>query len=321
MFRALCVLVLATAAMAAPIEVERAEWRDAKRARTVPVKIVRPAAPGPHPLIVFSHGLGATRDGYAYLGEAWARAGYVTVHLQHAGTDSSIFKKGESRKDAMTEAVKSWPAAEARPLDVSFVLDRLAEEHRRGTPLGKAVDLEHVGVAGHSFGAWTGLVLAGQRIAISGADSPLFPAARYRDPRVDAVIAMSPPVRRPKPGSPGYPEIYGSITVPLMVMSGTLDVSPVGDQRPEERRTPFDFASSREAGLITFRFADHWVYSGRGYKRKVLDTDLRFQSLIVEASTRFFDAYLRQDEAARAWLRAGGLKARLGTLAWLDVKK
>ena len=67
----------------------------------------------------------------------------------------------------------------------------------------------------------------------------------------------SPPVRRVKPGSPGYDEIYGGIQVPLMVMSGTKDVSPVGDQRPDERRVPFDRARSHEGELITFRPSRH----------------------------------------------------------------
>lgn len=320
MFRALCFWLLASAALAQPFEVVRTEWRDLTRARTVPVKIVRPASPGPHPVIVFSHGLGATREAYAYLGDAWAKAGYVTVYLQHPGTDSAIFDKRRSRREAMQEAVRDWYVAEARPRDVSFALDHLRTEQRQGTALGRAVDLTRVGAAGHSFGAWTSLVLAGQRIAPRGVTGPLLPAAKYADPRVDAILAMSPPVRGRGPGDPGYDEVYGSITVPLFVMSGTLDVSPVGDQKPEERRIAFDRAMSREGELITFRGADHWIYSGRGYRRKPLATDLRFQSLIAEASTRFWDAHLKADPAARAWLREGGLKTRLGLLGWLERK-
>ena len=38
-------------------------------------------------MIVFSHGLGGTRDGYEYLGRHWASYGYVSVHLQHKGSD------------------------------------------------------------------------------------------------------------------------------------------------------------------------------------------------------------------------------------------
>ena len=312
---------LAAAPAAAAFDVERTEWRDPARGRNVPVKLVVPRAPGPHPVILFSHGLGATRDAYAYLGEAWARAGYVTVYLQHAGSEAAIFQKGVSRQQAMLAAVADWSVAEARPRDVRFALDHLSAEARAGTPLGRAVDLAHVGVAGHSFGAWTSLVLAGQRIAAGYADGPLYPVDAYADPRVRAALAMSPPVRRHHDGAPTYDDIYGSIAVPLMVMSGTRDLSPVGDQRPEERRIPFDHARAHEGELVTFRDGDHWIYSGRGFHKRMLDTDLRFQSVIAEASTRFWDAYLRGDRRARAWLRGGGLKERLGFLGWLDVKR
>ena len=34
------------------------------------------------PVVLFSHGLGGTRDGGAVWGEAWAAADFVVVHLQ-----------------------------------------------------------------------------------------------------------------------------------------------------------------------------------------------------------------------------------------------
>lgn len=319
-------LVMAVSVLAAPalaaeaaFDVVRDEWRDPARARTIPVKLVVPRAPGPHPVILFSHGLGATREGYSYLSEHWARRGYVTVHLQHEGTDSRIFRDGITRKAAMQEAVADWSRALARPLDVRFAVDRLAGEVRRRSPIGARLDLDRVGAAGHSFGAWTSLVLAGQRIP-DRADGPLASAGAYADPRVRAILAMSPPVRRGR-AEATLDEVYGGITVPLMVMAGTHDLSPIGDQRPEERRIPFDLSGSRDGALITFRWGDHWIYSGRGWKRKPQDTDLRYQRLICEASTAFWDAHLRGRDSARAWMRAGGLKQRLGQLAYLEVKR
>ena len=69
------------------------DWHDAKRDRNVPVKIYFPKdGPGPFPVVVFSHGLGGSRDGYEYLGRHWAGCGYVSVHVQHIGSDDSVWK-------------------------------------------------------------------------------------------------------------------------------------------------------------------------------------------------------------------------------------
>src|ERR1700685_27170 len=62
-------------------------WHDADRNRDVPVKIyyptTAPAAAGKLPIIIFSHGLGGSREGYSYLGKYWASHGYISVHLTH----------------------------------------------------------------------------------------------------------------------------------------------------------------------------------------------------------------------------------------------
>src|SRR5579885_3303466 len=79
-----------------PHEVARAhyDWVDAARQqRAVPVTVYAPkGGDGPFPVILFSHGLGGTRDGYAYLGRYWASYGYVVVHVQHLGSDDGVWK-------------------------------------------------------------------------------------------------------------------------------------------------------------------------------------------------------------------------------------
>lgn len=75
------------------VAVSRAEWRDDKRNRVVPVKIYAPqVGGGPFPVIIFSHGLGGSREGYEYIGRCWAAHGYVVVHLQHEGSDDGVWK-------------------------------------------------------------------------------------------------------------------------------------------------------------------------------------------------------------------------------------
>ena len=42
------------------------DWFDEKRQRQVPVRIYYPQGRGPYPVVVFSHGLGGSREGYQY---------------------------------------------------------------------------------------------------------------------------------------------------------------------------------------------------------------------------------------------------------------
>ena len=69
------------------------DWTDESRNRSVPAKIWFPVdAKGRLPIIVFSHGLGGSREGYEFLGRHWAGVGYISVHLQHHGSDDGVWK-------------------------------------------------------------------------------------------------------------------------------------------------------------------------------------------------------------------------------------
>src|SRR5882672_6583070 len=84
----------AASAQTNAVEIARYTWHDAKRDRDVPAKIYFPkSGNGPFPVIIFSHGLGGSREGYEYLGQYWASHGYVSVHLQHAGSDDAIWRE------------------------------------------------------------------------------------------------------------------------------------------------------------------------------------------------------------------------------------
>src|SRR5437867_10421359 len=105
--------------------------KDAQRDRAVPSKIYYPKnGDGPFPVILFSHGLGGSREGYEYLGRHWASHGYVSVHLQHKGSDSAVWQGTASPLEALRKAVADPSNAVNRPRDVSFALDELAKLNR-----------------------------------------------------------------------------------------------------------------------------------------------------------------------------------------------
>jgi predicted dienelactone hydrolase len=303
-----------TAAASAPHGVSSAEftWHDTRRDRDVPVKIYSPTGDrGPFPVIVFSHGLGGTREDYKYLGQYWARHGYVCVHLQHLGSDDAVWRAAGflDGMAAMRKSVADPRNAINRALDVSFAIDELERLNRDQSPYQEQLDLDHLGVAGHSFGAHTALAVAGQVF------SPGLNASRsLADARVKAVIPMSAPVPANKRR---LDETYAKIHIPCLHMTGTRDASPIGDTQPEERRLPFDHCRNSDQYLLVFQDGDHMTFSGRrSHPSKQQHT---FQELICKSSTAFWDAYLRGDSRAKAWL-ANDFKTVLGSNGTFEVK-
>ena len=65
---------------------------DAERKRDIPVRVYLPVEKTPSPVVLFSHGLGGSREGNAYLGNHWAARGYVAVFIQHHGSDTSVWQ-------------------------------------------------------------------------------------------------------------------------------------------------------------------------------------------------------------------------------------
>ena len=81
----------------APYDTLDLDWTDPARGRPVPVRLYRPQAmvPGARvPLIVFSHGIGGSRRGYSWLGRFVAAHGIASLHLQHVGSDRTLWSGG-----------------------------------------------------------------------------------------------------------------------------------------------------------------------------------------------------------------------------------
>ncbi|MCS7306618.1 MAG: hypothetical protein NZ602_16110 [Thermoguttaceae bacterium] len=317
-----------------PFQVEwfLADWRDENRNRTIPVKVYYPTqqggpAPGPLPIILFSHGLGGSREAAGYLGHHWASHGYVCIHLQHPGSDESVWRGQPEPLKALKEAAKTPRAAMDRAADVRFVLDRLEKVQTEEGPLKDRLDLKRIGMAGHSFGAHTTLLVAGQVIVL--------PAGReisQADPRIKAALIMSPPVPQ---RSAQREKAWQKIAIPCFYMTGTEDDSPIGETRKEDRRLPFDLSgNAADRYLVIFTGGDHMIFSGRapglaGFPatgrgllafRRDREKDAVFHRLICAGSTAFWHAYLRGDQKAKQWLAEGGFQNLLGSDGTFEKK-
>jgi len=274
-------------------------WHDDARNRDVPVRIYAPASSdGPLPVVLFSHGLGGSREHYAYLGRYWAAHGYVAVHVQHHGSDTETATSTAALQAAMRDP-KNYVD---RPRDISFALDRLTALNEADGPWKGRLDLAKVGMAGHSFGAYT-------TMAIAGTTFPLPSMKGLADPRIKAAIAMSTPHLQ---GAD-----YSGVRIPVLHFTGTEDhirIAPSDDIR--YRRTPFDASPGPDTYLAIFAGGDHMVFSGR--RQSPLDT--KIEDLVCRGSTAFWDAYLKGDAQARTWLADGGFKEALGASATFEKK-
>ncbi|MCX7048763.1 MAG: hypothetical protein NTX50_25160 [Candidatus Sumerlaeota bacterium] len=311
---------------AGPFAVETllSDWHDDKRNRDVPVKIYYPkrdesssAATALCPIVIFSHGLGGSRNGYEYLGRYWAGYGYVSVHLQHPGSDTSAWQGKAQPMEGMRAAAADIKNLVNRPLDVRFAIDQVEKMNSDETPLKGRLDLKRIGMAGHSFGAYTTLAAIGQAFV-----TPQGKEISLSEPRIKAAIAMSSPVPKNKDQ---FDKAFAKIAIPVMHMTGTLDSSPIGDTKAEERRIPFDHTNGSDQYLLNFEGGDHMIFSGRLRGVFKADTgsgekDTAFQDKICIASLAFWDAYLENDGNAKNYLMGKGFENVLGALGKFEKK-
>ena len=208
-----------------------------------------------------------------------------------------------------------------RALDVPFVLDQLERLNAdQDSRLNGAMDLQRVGIAGHSFGAWSamaagGMTLGGRR----GVD--------YSDDRVRCMIPLSPPVVSRERL---YEITYGSLDVPALFMTGTLDTSAINTTTAEQRLIPYRTMpgpgdDGQPKYQINFDGADHMTFSGEtNLNQRIRQADPAtepvFHGLILQSTTAFLDAYLLGDEDALEWLNGGGFAAAVGEHGTVEME-
>jgi predicted dienelactone hydrolase len=225
----------------------RQVWRDSARNRDLPVLLRLPEGPGPAPVVLVSHGLGGSREGLGYLGRALAGAGFAVVHLQHPGTDDSLWRNGGDSRLAMAAAVTDAGRALDRILDVVFVLDSLP----RRTELASGLDLSRIAIAGHSYGAWLTQTMLGQRVP--GGDRGL----ALPEPRLGAGVALSP---IPPQGLPARVAM-DRIRAPVLHVTGTEDRDFMAGNSAASRRIPYDNITAPGQVLAVFAGAAHGSFA------------------------------------------------------------
>ena len=281
-------------------------WYDSTRHRAIPVKIGFPRSAEPAPVILFSHGLGSSIDSCAYLANAWTAHGFVCVFVQHPGSDENVWK-GKIRilNEFKGAYEKNWNSR-TRAKDLHFALNCLEQLVEANPKFAARIDMNRIGVGGIDLGALAALLLAGQ-VPPDNGDS-------LSDPRIKAVLAMSPPV---VPMNIGFKNMYQPITAPTLFVTGTNDDGVVGSTKAVHRRIPFDAMVQNQRYLITLDGGDHRMYGGRVVSFLGGRNDEKYQAGIVRASTIFWLASLQDDATALqamdtyGWASLVGMKASI----------
>ena len=273
---------------------------DADRHREIPVLVYLPPASTAAPVVLFSHGLGGARTGSPFFGKCWAARGYVAVFLQHPGSDESVWQD-VPRIQAMAALAKAANLENfvLRVDDVGAVLDQLARWNRTaGNPLAGRLDLDRVGMSGHSFGAVTTQAVSGQR----------FPGGRsLTDRRIKAALPISP--SSPKTGTAAT--AFGAVPIPWLVMTGTKDTSPIGQADVASRLAVYQALPPGSKYELVLENAEHSAFTDRALPGDRQARNPNHHRAMVAISIAFWDAYLKADLAARAWLDGQGPRSVL----------
>jgi predicted dienelactone hydrolase len=269
---------------------------DEARQREIPIRIYMPSERTPAPVVLFSHGLGGSRETNAFMGRHWAERGYVAVFVQHPGSDSSIWQEEPQaeRMRAMQRAA-SGNNFLLRVKDIPAVLNQLEIwNHTIGHALAGRMDLEKVGMSGHSFGAMTTQALSGQKMARGD--------FTFTDQRIKAAIAFSPS----SPSRGNAKQAFGTVSIPWLLMTGTNDVAPIGNADLESRLAVFPALPPGGKYELVLDKAEHSAFTDRALPGDANKRNPNHHRVILALSTAFWDTWLRGDTAARTWLDGQG---------------
>lgn len=255
------------------------------------------------PLIIWSHGLGGTRDGAGFLARFIAAQGYAHLHIQHDGTDDSLWRDQPDLHpwDAVRQAMPlSWEVVKNRYLDIPFLVETLQSSKAFDADIMARLDLSRMGLCGHSFGALSTQVAAGQWVGVSDAEKEQIICDAFQ---CGILYSPSPNIRL----SISDAEIYGDFRFPLLFMTGTKDDSPLKEFDYTDRVAIFDHAGGEGHALMVMQGADHMVYNGSRGQLEAYDGIEEHQRQICQASLAWWNAHLKDDQKAQKWLDDGGL--------------
>ncbi|HHP7230176.1 MAG TPA: alpha/beta hydrolase [Xenococcaceae cyanobacterium] len=282
-----------------------------------------PKTAQPVPLIIISHGLASDRNTFDYLGKHFASYGFAVAIPDHNTTNFEQFARFLSGKAKLPQAENLI----LQPLDIKYLLDWLESESQTNQRLKHKINLQQVGLIGHSLGGYTALALAGgefnwkktqQQCLVNQEQNfwlnlslfiqcllPELSNKNYQlvDSRIKAVIAISP-FASVIFGQEGMAQV----SVPTMMISGTKD--PITPAVPEQIY-PFTWLKIPNKYLLLVAPANHFSFLEEGVGiLPVPDSLVGLKPSVVypglkHFTTAFFQVHLNRQSEAKIYLQQG----------------
>jgi len=287
---------------------------------TVSVRVTYPKPdhladpPRPRPVIVFSHGLGRSQHHYRVLTSYWAEHGYVCIQPTHGDSISRLSRQELRQFNSLADYYRSGVARQyqlVRASDIRQILDRLDEIENQNPDLQGRLDSERIGVAGHALGAHTTGLVGGMTLRNDAQTNGR--RISKADTRPRALVMISPH------GMGGQIDelSWDEMTRPTLLVTGGNDVGAEGNAYPW-RLDPFNLMKCPRY-LLFIEEANHSFGGIEGGRRaRTLSRNATHVDYVKRVSLAFWDAYLRDDQAARQYLHSDQLEVATGTMVRIE---
>jgi len=299
---------------------------NALQIRPVPMQVHIPKTGGPFPIVVVSHGDGGNLETHFAQAQHLASHGYAVVCVEHSGSNTERLKRNLRLIENLNQMIRDPNEILGRPKDIRFAVDQCFDWNKSHSSLRGRLDTAHVGVLGHSFGAYTTMVVCGMRPALDWLEPGIKPGKGLgpdlADPRISCGVALSPQGA----DEPFFlRESFDTLKVPLMGISGTEDRQQ-GGLPPMNRYQAFDLWPANQARhyFIWLANAHHLDFTdSAGANQQGIRSANRedVQKVVRAASLLFLNANLKSDRDSANELNDNGLQRYLhGPIDHVEVR-